>query len=495
MLLLEAGPAVTHRGVRSPNSFPGLFWTEVDWSYVARTAHDPVLAGFVGGQRLHWPRGLMVGGSSSMNATVYLRGSQSDFQDWEQLGNRGWGWKDVLPYFKKSESNERLRDDYHGSTGPLNVADVAEPHPLTRAFVEAGRQSGIAANDDFNGAYLDGIGRLQLTQRNGVRWSAYDAWLGPALERPNLTLVTDTVAARVLFDGDRAASVSFSQGDDFRGELASREVILCGGAINSPQLLMLSGIGPADHLKSLGIHTRVDLPGVGQNLQDHAVIGLEYSLKRPLPILLTETSKRGLLDAIVHGRNALVTPVPEAAAHLRSRSELEAPDLQLTVSPLIDDVEKIKSFSVSAVLMAPESRGSITLRTSDPREHPDIAPNYLSDPGGVDEQSLLAGMELARQIAESGPFDPYRGEQLRPGSGVDLLTDLRSRVRTNFHPVGTCKMGSDAMAVVDDKLRVRGVEGLRVVDASIMPKIPHGYTNAPTYMIAEKAADLIRNTA
>jgi choline dehydrogenase len=494
VLLLEAGQAVKHHDVRSPDSFPGLFWTEVDWSYFVRTLPDSSLATYVGGQ-LHWPRGLMVGGSSSMNATVYLRGSQLDFQDWEQLGNRGWGWKDVLPYFKKSESNERLRDDYHGSTGPLNVTDMAEPHPLTRAFVEAGRQSGIAANDDFNGAYLDGIGQLQVTQRNGLRWSAYDAWLRPALERPNLTLVTDTVAARVLFDGDRAASVSFSQGDDFKDELASREIILCGGAINSPQLLMLSGIGPADHLKSHGIHTRVDLPGVGQNLQDHAVIGLEYSLKRPLPLLLNETSKRGLLDAIVHGRNALVTPVPEAAAYLRSRSELEAPDLQLTVSPLVDNVEEIKSFSVNAVLMAPKSRGAITLRMNEPGGHPDIAPNYLSDPGGVDKQSLLAGMELARQIAESAPFDPYRGEQLRPGIGVDLLTDLRSRVRTNFHPVGTCKMGSDPMAVVDDKLRVRGVEGLRVVDASIMPTIPRGYTNASTYMIAEKAADLITNTA
>ena len=215
------------------------------------------------------------------------------------------------------------------------------------------------------------------------------------MERPNLTVVTDAVAARVLFDGDRAASVDFWQGDHIKGERASREVILCGGAINSPQLLMLSGIGPAEHLESLGIHTRVDPPGVGKNLQDHAVIGLEYSLKRPLPLLLTETSKRGLLDALVHGRNALVTPVPEAAAHLRSRSELEAPDLQLTVGPLIDDVEKIKSFSVSAVLMAPKSRGSIRLRTNDPRQHPDIAPNYLSDPGGVDEQSLLTGMELA----------------------------------------------------------------------------------------------------
>jgi choline dehydrogenase len=464
VLLLEAGPAVKHRDVKSPNSFPGLFWTEVDWSYFAHTTRDASLATHVGTEQLHWPRGFMVGGSSSMNATVYLRGSQLDFQDWEQLGNRGWGWKDVLPYFKKSESNERL-------------------------------QSGIAANDDFNGAHLDGIGRLQVTQQNGVRWSAYDAWLRPALDRPNLTLVTNTVAVRLLFDGDRAASVSFALGDDFKAERASREVILCGGAINSPQLLMLSGIGPADHLKSFGIQTRVDLPGVGQNLQDHAVIGLEYSLKRSLPLLLTETSKRRLLDVIVHGHNALVTPVPEAAAYLRSRSELEAPDLQLTVSPLIDEVEKIKSFSVSAVLMVPKSRGSITLRPIDPREHPDIAPNYLSDPGGVDKQAMLVGMELARQIAESGPFDPYRGEQLRPGSGVDLLTDLRNRVKTNFHPVGTCRMGSDSMAVVDDTLRVRGVEGLRVVDASIMPTIPRGYTNAPTYMIAEKAADLIRNTA
>ena len=332
---------------------------------------------------------------------------------------------------------------------------------------------------------------LQMTQKNGARWSAADAWLRPALTRSNLTVVTGARASRLVWDGDKASGVEFWHGEVDKFEQASREVVLSGGAINSPQLLMLSGIGPAAQLKELGIVVKVDLPGVGQNLQDHAVIGLEYALKRPIALLLGGVSKWALLDAISHGSNPLTSPVHEAAAIVSSRPGLAAPDLQLFVGPVIDNVEAARAFSISTVLLAPKSSGSISLRSRDSTTYPLIHANYLSDP--ADEQALLVGLGLARQIVESAAFDAYRAECLFPGGDVDLSTHLKSHLMTHFHPVGTCKMGSDPMAVVDSQLRVCGVKGVRVVDASIMPMIVRGYTNAPTCMIAEKAADMIRS--
>lgn len=489
VLLLEAGSADdSSHDVRVPNAFPELFWSEVDWSY--HTAPEDQLDG----RQVFWPRGSGLGGSSSMNATVYLRGNSADFDGWEQLGNKGWGWKDVLPYFKKSEHNERIQDEFHGQEGPLNVADLGEPHPLTRAFLEAGALLGLEPNPDFNGVRLQGIGMLQMTQKNGARWSAADAWLRPALTRSNLTVASPARATRLLFKGHKASGVEFLQGEFLtRSEEASREVILCCGAIISPQLLMCSGLGPAAQLKELGIDVKLDLPGVGQNLQDHALIGLEYALKRPISLLLSGVSKRALLNAISHGRNPLTTPVPEAAAIVPSQPGLEAPDLELGIGPIIDNVEAARAFSIHAVLLAPKSRGSISLQSPGSSRRPLIQANYLSDP--ADEQALLVGLRLARQIVESTPFDAYRGDMLHPDADADLATHLRSHLSSHFHPAGTCKMGSDPMAVVDDELRVRGVTGLRVVDASIMPRIVRGYTNAPTYMIAEKAADMIRNAS
>jgi len=488
VLLLEAG-STDDRGhdVRAPDAFPELFWSDHDWSY--RTASQTQLDG----RKVFWPRGAMLGGSSSMNATVYLRGNRADFDGWEQLGNKGWGWKDILRYFKKSEHNERIQDEFHGQGGPLNVADPGKPHPLTKAFLEAGALLGLEPNPDFNGVHHQGIGMLQMTQKNGARWSAADAWLRPALTRSNLTVAFQAYANRLLFKGHKAAGVEFLQGNVQRFEEASREVILSGGAINSPQLLMLSGLGPAAQLKEFGIAVIFDLPGVGQNLQDHAVIGLKYALKRPISLLLSGVSKRALLNAISHGRNPMTTPVPEAAAIVPSRPGLEAPDLELGVGPIIDNVEAARAFSIYTVLLAPKSRGSISLQSPASVSRPLIQANYLSDP--ADEQALLVGLGLARQMVESTPFDAYRGELLHPGAEIDIATHLRSHLSTHFHPVGTCKMGSDPMAVVDDQLRVRGVTGVRVVDASIMPRIVRGYTNAPTYMIAEKAADLIRNAS
>jgi choline dehydrogenase len=489
VLLLEIGtPEDSGHGVMDPNAFPELFWSDMDWSYM--TAPEDQLDG----RQVFWPRGSGLGGSSSMNATVYLRGNRADFDGWEQLGNKGWGWKNVLPYFKKSEHNERIRDEFHGQGGPLSVADPGEPHPLTKAFLEAAVLLGLEPNPDFNGVRHQGIGLLQMTQKNGVRWSAADAWLRPALTRSNLTVATQARATRLLFKGDKAAGVEFMQGEFLtRVEEASREVILSCGAISSPQLLMISGLGPAAHLKEFGIAVKVDLPGVGQNLQDHAIIGLEYVLKRPISLLLSGVSKRALLSAISHGRNPMTTPVPEAAAIVPSRPGLEAPDLELGVGPIIDNVEAVRSFSIHTVLLAPKSSGSICLQSLGPFGHPLIKANYLSDP--ADEQAILVGLGLARHIVESTPFDAYRGELRHPGPGVDLTTHLRRHLSSHFHPAGTCKMGTDPMAVVDDQLRVRGVTGLRVVDASIMPTIVRGYTNAPTYMIAEKAADLIRGAS
>ncbi len=487
VLLLEAGLADNSRDVRVPNAFPELFWSSKDWSYFTAPEHQ------LNEREVYWPRGLMIGGSSSMNTTVYLRGNRADFDGWEQLGNDGWGWNDVLPYFKKSEHNERIQDEFHGVGGPLNVGDPGELHPLTKAFLEAGALLGLEPNPDFNGMSQLGIGVLQQNQKAGKRWSAADAWLRPALSRLNLSVLTDARASRLLFEGDKASGVEFVHEEADRFEQASREVILCGGAINSPLLLMLSGIGPASALKEVGVEVKVDLPGVGQNLQDHAVVSLEYALKRPISLLLSGVSRRALLESISRGRNPLSGPVPEAAAIICSRAGLATPDLQLFVGPMIDNVEAARSLVISTVLLAPKSCGSIRLRSRDSTIRPVINANYLSDP--ADEQALLVGLGLARQIIESPAFDDYRHERLHPGDDVDLSAYLRRHLLTQFHPAGSCKMGIDPMGVVDSHLRVRGVTGVRVVDASIMPRIVSGYTNAPTCMIAEKAADLIRSAS
>jgi choline dehydrogenase len=495
VLLLEAGPPDARREIRIPAAFSKLFLTDVDWQFY--TEPEPKLMD----REVYWPRGKTLGGSSSINAMIYMRGNPVDYDEWERLGNEGWSWEEVLPYFKKAERNERGGSELHGAGGPLNVADMRYVNPLTAAFLAAAGSCGLPPNQDFNGERQEGVGLPQVTQKNGARFSVADAYLKPARSRRNLEVVTGALAGKVLFEDGRAAGVEFQVGaKGWRQERAAREVILSAGAVNSPQLLMLSGVGPASELSAQGIPLVHDLPGVGRNLQDHLAVGMQYESRQPISLLRAD-SQRELVRFLLRRRGMLTSPVMEATGFVRSRTELPAPDLQLAFGPALysGDPKLVLTghgFSIGVFLLRPKSVGEIRLRSADPLAPPAIHANYLSDPGGEDLRTVVWGLKLMRRIAMSPPFDPYRGIELLPGPSVQDDAGWEAHVRTLgttiYHPVGTCKMGSDRMAVVDDQLRVHGVRGLRVVDASIMPLVVRGNTNAPTVMIAEKAADLIR---
>ncbi|HEY8644087.1 MAG TPA: choline dehydrogenase [Candidatus Dormibacteraeota bacterium] len=501
VLLLEAGPPDKRTEIQIPAAFGKLFHTEVDWDY--RTAPEPEL----GGREVFWPRGKMLGGSSSINAMIYMRGHPADYDGWEKLGNEGWSWQDVLPYFKRSENNQRGADEYHGVGGPLDVSDLRYVNPVTRAVIQSGVETfGWPENRDFNGAAQEGIGLNQVTQRNGRRWSAASAFLKPALKRPNLTVITGALAHRVVLEDGRASGVELStNGGPSRVERASREVILAAGAINSPQLLMLSGIGPAAHLKAHGVEVAVDLPGVGQDLQDHLAIGAQWTLTTPIS-LLNAGSKRSLVEFLLRGRGMLSSNVAEGNGFLRTDPSLPAPDLQLVFAAVIYDPEQEAAgivpqhgFAAGAILLQPQSRGEIELASNKATDAPVIKARYLSDPERRDLAGLVAGFKICRRLGEGKPLDPYRKEEVMPGpqanTDAEIEGYIRERAATLYHPTSTCRMGSDRMAVVDDQLRVHGVAGLRVADASVMPRVPRGNTNAPTIMIGEKAADLIREPA
>jgi choline dehydrogenase len=494
VLLLEAGPTDTKREIKIPIAFSRLFLSEVDWQYY--TAPEPHLDG----REIFWPRGKTLGGCSSINAMIYMRGSPLDYDEWERLGNEGWSWDDVLPYFKKAERNERGPSDFHGADGPLNVTDLRYVNPLTRAWLAAAAESGLPANDDFNGPAQEGVGLLQVTQKNGARFSAADAYLKPARRRRNLKVVTGAEVAKVLIEDGRATAVQYRTDGATFTEAASSEVILAAGAVNSPKLLMLSGVGPGAHLAEHGISVVCELPGVGQNLQDHLAVGLQYASRLPVSLAASE-SRRELVRWLIRRQGMLTSTVMEGNGFVRSRSELPAPDLQLAFGPALysgDPTETVKDhgFSTGVFLLRPKSTGEIKLRSPDFRMDPVIRANYLSDPGEEDLGALIWGLKLCRKIVAGRAFDPYRGDELLPGAGVDddegWAAHVRAEGTTIYHPVGTCKMGSDRMAVVDDELRVHGLRNLRVVDASIMPLIVRGNTNAPVIMVAEKAADLIK---
>lgn len=494
VLLLEAGPPdTTRREVAIPIAFGKLFRTEMDWNY--RTEPEPGL----NGRGVYWPRGRTLGGSSAINAMMYMRGSPLDYQGWEKLGNEGWSWEDVLPTFKRSENNERGADEHHGVGGPLNVVDLRYVHPLTRAFIEAGKEIGWPYNPDFNGPTQDGIGLTQVNQKGGRRWSAADAYLRPAMARPNLKVETSALAEKVVFEQRRASGVQYlTSGMTQVTARAHREVILAAGAINSPQLLLLSGVGPADHLRAVGIQTVHDLPGVGHNLQDHLGVGIQYLMTRP-ESLLNANSPRALVQFLALGRGMLTSNVAEATAFIRTSPDLPAPDIQFVFAAALYNAEAPPStqhgYSLGPMLLTPDSRGRIELRSPHPTYPAAIYASYLSDPAGNDLRRLVTAVGLARKLAHARALDHYRGEEIMPGPGVESDEELADFVRrrsvTIYHPVGTCKMGADSMAVVDDELRVHGVERLRVIDASVMPVIPRGNTNAPTIMIAEKGADLV----
>ena len=492
VLLLEAGGAGGAKEIRIPAAFSKLFKTGVDWNYA--TEPEPYLHE----RRLYWPRGKVVGGSSAINAMIYIRGNRADYDSWRELGNVGWGFAEVLPYFKKSENQERGASEFHGVGGPVNVADPRYVNPLTRAFLAAAEEIGIARNSDFNGAEQDGAALYQVTQKNGARWSAADGYLQPARERSNLTVLTGAHATRVLMEGKRAVGVAFLRGGVAEEARADREVILAGGTVNSPQLLMLSGIGPASELKAAGISPMHDLPGVGKNLQDHPMVSVGYLCTQKISLDGAETLGN-FLRWLVWKNGPLASNVAEAGLFLRTRLGLAVPDLQLLFGPAYYRGHglvrrKEHCFGFGPTLITPESRGEISLRSTNPLDAPAIRANYLST--DADLRTMIAGVRLARRLAHAKSFDQFRGEELHPGaamtSDAEIAEFLRNELETLYHPVGTCKMGVDGLAVVDAQLRVRGIEGLRVVDASIMPRVPAGNTNAPVIMIAEKASEMIR---
>jgi choline dehydrogenase-like flavoprotein len=494
VLLLEAGPLDKKQEIRIPAAFAKLFHTDLDWNY--QTEPEPQ----TGDRPRYWPRGKVLGGSSSMNAMMYVRGNATDYDQWRQLGNIGWGFEDVLPYFKKSEGFRGEGGDraFHGTSGPLRVSSQRSPNVLAEAFIAAGQHLGLKRVDDINGQTQDGIGLTHVTQRNGRRWSAADAFLKPAMRRPNLTVETECLVHKIAIVGNKATTVTYEHGGRITVAQAAKEIVLCAGAVGSPQVLMLSGIGPASTLQQCGISVVVDLPGVGQNLQDHPSVGTTFHCKLPVTLASAE-SLSNLARYLILGRGPLTSNIGEALGFIRTREDLAAPNIELIFAPAFFMEHGAANpqghgFTVGVILLRPDSRGSITLKSSDPRVYPSIRPNYLS--ADSDIAAFLAGVRFARKLAAAPAFDPYRGNEVWPGidkqNDEDLTKFIREKVETLYHPVGTCKMGSDSMAVVDDQLRVRGVGGLRVADASIMPTIIGGHTNAPAIMIGEKAADLVR---
>ncbi|MFY0408527.1 GMC family oxidoreductase [Solicola sp. PLA-1-18] len=491
VLLLEAGPMDDADEIKIPAAFSSLFKTRWDWKY--ETTPQKQLAG----RRAYWPRMKALGGCSSMNAMIYIRGNAADYDGWRDAhGATGWGYEDVLPYFVRSEDNTRLGDPYHGQGGALHVEDRRFTHELSHAWLESAVASGLKPNDDFNGAEQEGAGLYQVTHHKGRRWSVADAFIRPAMGRPNLTVRTGALVTRVLLDVTRAVGVEYLQDDATHAVHASAEVVLSGGSLNTPQLLMLSGIGPAAHLREVGVDVVVDLPGVGENLHDHPVTGVLWNTKGTSDL----TELAGLTNLLrwkATGTGPLVSNVAEAGAFFASRDGLAAPDVQFHMAPagfwdngLREALSR--GVTVASTLVDPKSRGHVRLRSTDPRWHPEIDPRYLEDQ--TDHDAIVAGMERAYDIARSGPFAQFLDGPQMPvsESASDVEEHVRQTTQTLYHPVGTCAMGSGEGSVVDPELRVRGIENLRVADASVMPVVPRGNTNAPTIMIGEKAADLLR---
>ncbi|PWR22002.1 GMC family oxidoreductase [Zavarzinia compransoris] len=499
--LLEAGGRDWNPLIHMPSgTFKLVGGRSVNWHYETEPqAH-------LGGRRLFWPRGKVLGGSSSINGMVYIRGHRADYDSWAQAGCRGWSWDEVLPYFKRSEHNERGASDAHGLGGPLNVQDYAEPNPLTEIFFAAGEEAGLPRSPDFNdGDHLLGLGPYQRTCKDNRRWSTARAFLAPAQARPNLTVITRAQATRVLIEGGRATGVEVARGRRRETIRASREVLLAGGAINSPQLLLLSGIGPADDLRRHGIAVAHDLPGVGRNLQDHLGIGVYCDCPAGLSydeLLGPWGQVMTLARYILRRKGPGASHGFEAGGYAASRPGLEAPDLQcFHLSSLAVDHGRqhlgAKGSQIDFYPTRPASRGYLALRSADPLAAPLLQPNYLE--AAEDLDCMIESIRIARDIFAARAFDGYRGREIRPGaevSGRAALADyIRARAESAYHPVGTARMGSDPDAVVDPDLKVRGIGGLRVVDASIMPTLISGNTNAPVIMIAEKAAAMIAAAA
>ncbi|USG63075.1 choline dehydrogenase [Sneathiella marina] len=495
--LLEAGKPdnsiLIHAPIGVAAILPRKFY---NWGF--QTAPQPHLNNRKGYQ----PRGKTIGGSSSINAMLYVRGHKSDYDDWAALGNTGWSFEDVLPYFKKAENNERGSDDLHGTGGPLNVADIRSAMPISDVFLDAAMQVQYPSNNDFNGLNQEGVGSYQVTQKNGERWSAAKGYLTPNLSRPNLHVITGAQATKLLFEGKKATGLTYMKDGKAHEISTRREIILCGGAFATPQLLLLSGVGPAAELAKQGIEIVHDLPGVGQNLQDHIDYVSAYKSSSRDTMGISLGGGIDLIKGIFQWRRdrsgIISTPMAERGAFLRTEPDLTRPDIQLhfVVGPLDDHARKTHlghGFSCHVCVLRPKSRGYVGLESKDPLADPLIDPNFLSEPDDMD--TLVKGVKMMQKILEAPAFDNYRGKPLYAvdmNSDTEIQNAIRSRADTVYHPVGTCKMGSDPLAVVNPELKVHGMDGLRIADASVMPTLIGGNTNAPTIMIAEKGADMIK---
>jgi len=505
VLLLEAGGADRNPLFRLPMLMGKLFHSGIyNWHY--HTEPEPHL----NGRSLYWPRGKVLGGTSTINGMIYVRGNRHDYDGWARMGNTGWSWGQVLPAFLRTEGHVQRDDAFHNQSGELTVCRARGWNSLLDVFNEAGQQAGYPLNDDFNGADQEGFGRYDFTIARGKRCSAAFAFLKPIKSRANLTTVTRAHTRRVLIENNRAVGVEYSRNGRIAQVRANREVILAAGVVNSPQLLMLSGIGPADELERHGIAIHRALPGVGKNLQDHVDCVMAWECRKPVTLyadLRADKLVWSVLQGMLFGEGITTTFPYEAGAFVKSSADLIAPDIQLHFMPALEKtanlhwpnpfkkerVEANHGFSMRVGPVNPQSRGEIRLRSADPLAAPCITANYLQT--DFDIQTMIKAIRLARDVIKQAAFDPYRGAELAPGpdvqSDAELITWLRGHAMTTFHPVGTCKMGNDDSAVVDARLKVHGIDHLRVVDASIMPVISSGNTNAPAIMIAERGADFI----
>ena len=498
VLLLEAGPRDWNPFIHMPAGLAKLVnFKSLNWNY--ETEPEPAL----NNRKLYWPRGKVLGGSSSINAMCYSRGHKSDYDDWAELGNPGWSWNEVLPYFKRSQDQARGASELHGVGGPLSVSDLSYTNELSSVFIEAGGQAGFARNNDFNGLAQRGIGLYQVTQRDGRRCSTAAGYLKPVKSRPNLTVLTRALTLGLTFSGpDRVRGVRYARRGITRTAVAKREVLLAAGAINSPHVLMLSGIGDAQQLEAAGAKVRHDLPNVGRNLQDHLDICTLTRCSQPVTYDHLNELRVGL-RYFLHHEGAGTSNIAEGGAFLVSgRGRTDRPDVQMHFVPaLLDDHGRNRlpgdGYTLHACPLRPESRGHLALKSTDPRQPIAIHANYLSE--ASDLELMLDSVRLSREILNQPAFKPFRAHEIFPGNDITqrdgLIDFIRTKSESIYHPVGTCRMGSDADSVVDTELKVRGLDGLRVIDASIMPTLVGGNTNAPTIMIAEKAADLLLGKA
>ncbi len=501
VLLLEAGGEDDDRWIHIPLGYGKHFSNpKVNWLYKSEADEK------TGSRSIAQPRGKVLGGTSSINGTVYVRGQHEDYDEWRDLGNAGWGYADVLPYFRKAEDNQRWSNEYHGVGGPLCVSDPADTHPLCEAFFDAAETCGYSRNPDVNGATQAGFGYNQVTQRNGRRCSTAVGYLRPARRRANVSVATDAHATRILFSGRRATGIEYLRGGERQSARARNEVILAAGAFNSPQLLQLSGLGPATHLQALGIPVVADMPGVGANLQDHYNGRLVFESAEAFTLNdVVGSPLRKLREGLRYyltRKGFLTMAASTATGFVATESGASRPDVQIglvlySTDKFGDTLHPFSGFSILVRLLRPESRGTVLVKNADPLDAPVIRPNYLSTPKDCDV--LVAGMKIARRLVDADPMCRYVARAHEPAQPFanddEWLQYLRARGGISFHPVGTCRMGSDAGAVVEERLRVRGIGGLRVVDASIMPMLVSGNTNAPTIMIAEKGADMILEDA